>query len=304
MKIAIFGGTGFVGSNVVKYLKNYQLDVFKRIDRNFSLQSFDKDTFAVLNFVGIAHEFNSKFTAEDYNSINNIFCNRLYDNFVNSSAEVFITISSVKAVADELNEVLTENFQPSPSTIYGKSKLSAENYILSKKLPIGKRVYILRPCMIHGPGNKGNLNLIFEIINSGYPWPLGKFDNSRSFCNVENLCFVINELILDKKIPSGIYNIADDESISTNEIIRIIALCLNKKPTILNIPILLIVIASKIGDYLNLPLNTIRLKKLTENYIVSNAKIKSAINKPLPISARLGLINTFSHFINNKIGNI
>lgn len=50
-------------------------------------------------------------------------------------------------------------------THYGKSKLLAEQYILSKTIPNGKRVYILRPCMIHGTGNKGNLNLLYKIVS-------------------------------------------------------------------------------------------------------------------------------------------
>jgi nucleoside-diphosphate-sugar epimerase len=300
MKIAIFGGTGFVGSNIVNYLNNFELQVYNRNDKNFITQTIDQSTFAVLNFVGIAHESNPTFTAEDYYAINNIFCNRLYDNFLDSNAEVFITISSVKAVADELNEILTETHLPMPSTIYGKSKLLAEKYILSKKPPLGKRVYILRPCMIHGPGNKGNLNLLYRIVRSGYPWPLGRFENNRSLCSIENLCFVINELLINKKIHSGVYNIADDDSISTNDIIRLIAKCLNKKTKILNVPVSVMLILSKIGDYFKLPLNSSRLKKLTENYLVSNKKIKSSINRSLPVSTREGLLKTINSFIKDN----
>ena len=102
-------------------------------------------------------------------------------------------LSSVKAAADEINGELTEEIIPKPSTHYGKSKLLAEEYILSKVLPPGKRVYIIRPCMIHGPGNKGNLNLLYQLVRKNVPWPLASFDNKRSFCSIENLCFVIKE---------------------------------------------------------------------------------------------------------------
>lgn len=51
----------------------------------------------------------------------------------------------------------------------------------------GKNVYIMRPCMIHGPGNKDNLNLLYGVVSKGIPWPLGAFENRRSFTSISNL---------------------------------------------------------------------------------------------------------------------
>ena len=153
--------------------------------------------------------------------------------------------------------------------------------------------------MIHGPGNKGNLNLLFKIVSKGLPWPLGAFENKRSFCSIDNLCFIIEELIENKQIPTGIYNIADDVPLSTNELIKLISDSQGKKSLIWNVPKVLIKILSKFGDLLRLPLSTERLNKLTETYIVSNNKIKQAIKKPLPISAKYGLIKTFNSFYSN-----
>ena len=79
-------------------------------------------------------------------------------------------MSSVKAVADVVDGILTEDVIPNPKTVYGKAKLAAEVYILSKEIPENKRVYILRPCMIHGPNNKGNLNLLYSLVSKGIPW--------------------------------------------------------------------------------------------------------------------------------------
>jgi nucleoside-diphosphate-sugar epimerase len=53
---------------------------------------------------------------------------------------------------------------------------------------------------------------------------------------------------------------------------------------------------AKIGDLLKLPLNSERLQKLTENYVVSNDKIKKALGKELPVSAREGLNKTIASF--------
>ena len=77
--------------------------------------------------------------------------------------------------------------------------------------------------MIHGPGNKGNLNLLYGVVKKGIPWPLGAFENRRSFTSVGNLCYVIDGL-LTKSVPSGIYHMGDDEALSTNELIAVICI--------------------------------------------------------------------------------
>jgi nucleoside-diphosphate-sugar epimerase len=290
-QIFLTGSTGFIGSFVTNYFKNnYFFTKYKRGE----LVSIKENI--VLHFAGKAHDLKNVSTPDDYYNVNTELTKHIFDSFLSSNASVFITLSSVKAVADLVDFELTESYTPNPITHYGKSKLLAEKYILSKKIPHDKRVYILRPCMIHGPGNKGNLNLLYKIVSNGLPWPLGAFENKRSFCSIDNLCFILSELIENEKIPSGVYNIADDEPVSTNELINLISVGLKKKPNIWNIPQLLIKMLSKIGDILRLPLNNERLTKLSETYIVSNKKIRQAINKPLPLSSKDGLIKTFKSF--------
>jgi nucleoside-diphosphate-sugar epimerase len=205
-------------------------------------------------------------------------------------------MSTVKSAADQVEGILTEDTVPNPKTHYGMAKQQAEQYILSQELPQGKRVYILRPCMIHGPGNKGNLNLLYQLVSKGLPWPLGDFENKRSFLSIENLCFVTKEIVENSAIPSGVYQIADDKSLSTNELIQLLGTSLNRNNKILKIPASWIKGIAKLGDHLHLPLNSERLQKLTENYVVSNKKLLHAIGKPLPIESKEGLLKTFQSF--------
>jgi nucleoside-diphosphate-sugar epimerase len=99
-------------------------------------------------------------------------------------------------------------------------------------------------------------------------------------------------------MPSGIYNVADNQAISTNQLITLLSKSQNKIPKTLAIPKKIIVILAIIGDILRLPLNSERLQKLTESYVVNNLKIVAAISKPLPTSAEEGLIKTFNSFRN------
>jgi nucleoside-diphosphate-sugar epimerase len=150
--------------------------------------------------------------------------------------------------------------------------------------------------MIHGPGNKGNLNLLYTLISKGIPYPLAAFENKRSFLSIENLCFVIRELLNRDDIPSGIYNVADNEALSTNDLIKLIAKASDRSPRLWKINPVLIRTIAKLGDTLKLPLTSERLNKLTENYIVDNSKIKNAFGKEFPVQAKEGIIKTIKSF--------
>ena len=291
MKILITGVHGFVGSNLVKALSHehtiYGLDIVAP-DKDGVVKTFawndleDKDAIpeidAIIHLAGKAHDTKNQAAAEVYFKVNTELTKKIYDYYLSSSAKKFIFFSTAKAAADRVEGVLTEDVIPTPVGPYGESKIKAEEYILSK--PTDKTTYILRPCMIHGP-----------------PWPLGAFENKRTFTSIENLCFIIKGL-LTKDVDSGIYNINDDEAVSTNELIDIICSAVGKKARIWRIPRGLMEATAKIGGWLHLPLNPERLQKLTEDYVSSNAKIKAALGvEQLPVRAKDGLYKTIRSFL-------
>ena len=295
--VLITGSTGFVGQNLLNYLREYcYIRTLSRAELNEVSVSDLKEIDTVIHLAGKAHDLKKASNPEEYYHVNYELTKKLYDAFLQSDAKKFILISSVKAAADSVNGILYENVKANPQTDYGKSKLMAEEYLESKALTDNKSYYILRPCMIHGPGNKGNLNLLYKFVKKSIPYPLAGFDNRRSFLSVENLCFIINELIARDSILGGIYQVSDDEALSTNEVVTILAGSLKAKPRLWKIPTKIITILAKIGDRLHLPLTTERLNKLTESYVVSNEKIKRAINKELPLTTVGGLKLTANSF--------
>lgn len=293
--IIITGATGFVGRNLVEYLsKSNKIQALSV--RYVPNQKFILDGDAVIHLAGKAHDLKKVSNPAEYYESNFELTKQLFDAFIESDASVFIFMSTVKAVADEVADELTEDSIPNPKTHYGIAKRQAEEYILNVALPVGKRVFILRPCMIHGPENKGNLNLLYKLVSIGLPWPLGAFENKRSFLSIENLCFISNELLENSSIPSGIYNLADNDALSTNELIQLLGDSLNKRNKIVKLSPNLIKKIAKLGDTLHFPLNTERLQKLTESYKVSNSKIAAAIKKELPVGSKAGLMRTFNSF--------
>ncbi len=301
--ILITGASGFVGQNLIEHLKNYNLITISR-KNGFDYNLIDNDFLdnnkidLIIHLAGKAHDLKKISNDSEYYEANTDLTISLFDSFLKSNAKIFIYLSSVKAVKDFIECPLTEDTDPTPISVYGKSKLNAETYLLSKKLNYNKKLFILRPCMIHGPGNKGNLNLLYKLVSKNLPWPLGTFENKRSICSIDNLSFIIEQLISRDDISSGIYNIADDEPLSTNQIIELISNAQHHKSRILKLPKSLIYVLAKIGDFIRLPFNTENLTKLTENYVVSNEKIKKAIGKELPMSSKEGLLKTFSYFKN------
>ncbi len=325
MNILITGIHGFVGSNLVMSLKDhhnlYGLDIItpkkEGVIKNFSWKDIESPSFpmqnlpkfdAIIHLAGKAHDTKNQSASQVYFDVNTGLTQKIFDFFLKSSAKKFIFFSSVKAVADSVvGDMLTEDVIPMPVGPYGESKIKAEDYILSKSGTEaedvkscdsnGKQVYILRPCMIHGPGNKGNLNLLYNVVKRGIPWPLGDFENRRSFTSIDNLCYVV-EGLLTKDVASGIYHMGDDEALSTNELITFMCEALGRKPHIWKINRLIMEGCACVGTWLHFPLNKERLRKLTENYVVSNAKIKAALQiEEMPVRAEDGIKKTIRSFI-------
>ena len=316
MKILITGVHGFVGSNLVNYLapanEIYGLDIIapekEGVVKTYSWDDLDAGRVpvvdAIVHLAGKAHDTKNQAAAEVYFKVNTGLTQKMFDYFLaHSDIRKFVFFSTAKAAADKVEGVLTEEVVPAPMGPYGESKIAAEKYILEKMEILrqapddkAKHVYIFRPCMIHGPGNKGNLNLLYNVVWKGIPWPLGAFENRRTFTSVENICFAVNG-VLTKDVPSGIYNMGDDEALSTNELIEEICKSLGKKAHIWWLPKGLMNGVAKVGGWLHLPLNPERLRKLTENYISSNAKIKKALGvERMPVDAREGLKVTLESF--------
>ena len=324
MNILITGIHGFVGSNLVIALREYHalygLDIItpekEGVVKTFSWKDIETTSFpmqflpkfdAIIHLAGKAHDTKNQSASQVYFDINTGLTQKIFDFFLESSAKKFIFFSSVKAAADSVvGDMLTEDVIPTPVGPYGESKIAAEEYILRKlrsehgELKVAmqrdKRVYILRPCMIHGPGNKGNLNLLYNVVKKGIPWPLGDFENKRSFTSIDNLCYVV-EGLLTKDVASGIYHMGDDEALSTNELIALMCEAMGKEPHIWKMNRKMMEGCAGLGTLLHLPLNTERLRKLTEDYVVSNEKIKSALGiDRMPVRAADGIMKTIRSF--------
>lgn len=298
MKILVAGGSGFIGRNLIDSFKG-KWEVDNVSLRNTISEEQYKHAEVFVNLVGKAHDFKGTATEEEYFFVNNQLAQDLFALFLKSEATLFIHISSLAAVEEfGSDSEIEEGADCNPISLYGRSKRAAEVFLNNQQLPEGKRVVILRPTMVHGAGDKGNLTLLYKLVKKGIPYPLSKFDNKRSFLSIENFNFLLHHIIEKRQlVTTGTFNICDDQPVSTNEVISIIGEVLGKRIKRFAIPKNIIYVLASIGDRISLPLNSKRLKKMTSDLVVSNQKIKSVLGvATLPLTAKEGLRKTFISF--------
>lgn len=294
--VIISGASGFIGQHLLKNIVNVDSASLRKDDWENKFSSAD----SIINLVGKAHDHSGTGTEEDYYNANVVLTKRIFQAFLQSRANLLIHISSLAALEEyEALEPLKESDECRPCSWYGKSKREAEKWLMEQKLPKDKKLIIVRPPMVHGPGDKGNLGLLYKLISKGIPYPLSSFDNKRSFISIDNFVFFIQQILnKHERLPSGIYHIADDEAVSTQEIIEIIKKVTKKRTPNLAIPQFIIRTLARLGDVFPFPLDSKRLKKMTSSLLVSNDKIKQALDiYNLPINANEGLIRTIRSFI-------
>ncbi len=300
--ILIAGASGFIGKNLVDFLKSKNFKVGSLSLRDINWKSKINDDYnVIINLVGKAHDHKGIATEEDYFTVNYDYTKQLFYEFLRSNVQLFIHISSIASVEEFHSEIeLTETSICNPISFYGKSKFESEKWLLAQDIPEGKKLIILRPPMVHGRGDKGNLGQLFNFLSKGIPYPLNAFDNKRSFISILNFNYFIYQIIIHStELKDKVYHISDDEPLSTKELIGIINKVLGKRNSNILIPKFLINILANIGEILPIPINKKRLKKLTGSLVVSNQKIKEQLKiSKLPQTAAEGIRETIISFSN------
>lgn len=320
MRVLITGAFGFVGRNLSCHLAakghrlvaldmtRQELGAYSEFIDWSQIDAFDwSEIDAVVHLAGKAHDTRNTSDPQSYFDVNVGLTRRILLSAVGgwrskqlkSSSRSFFLFSSVKAVADQVEGILTEENTANPQTPYGQSKMQAEAVVWSVigSQGHGVRSYVIRPSMIYGPRGKGNLNVLFSVVRRGVPWPLGGFENRRSFASIDNVCASVEGLLVGC-VPSGVYQVADDETLSTNELIELMSEVAGRRARVWRIPANVVCAAARLGDVLRLPLTSERLKKLTESYVVSNVKLKQALGwRDMPVRARDGLKLALRSFV-------
>lgn len=222
-----------------------------------------------------------------------------YTTFLKSeTTNIFIYVGSISVLEEVYSShPLLEDGVYNGYSRYAKHNQEVEKWLCSQNLPIGKRLYILRKPLVYGNNCDGKIRLLFNLIKLGIPYPFSNFDSKLSFISVKNLCFIIEQL-LDRNsiITSGIYNVADDEPVSMNDIVDMTYSVLNKRNLKFSLPKTLLYVIAKLRIT-----NTIQYKKLTRDFLISNTKIKEALKiDSLPYLSKNEMYNTIISLKNSR----
>lgn len=305
--ILLTGASGFVGQNIIAHFPNARFVVYEHRSKvppseNIicRIASFDDDFPSCdvwLNLAGKAHDLSKVQSDDAYVEANVLFTQKVFRAFqAHEGAKLFLQLSSVKAIADDPTTPIDETSLENPKTIYGQTKLQADRFLQDASINDHQRVIIIRPAMIYGPGNKGNLNALFSYCKSGLPYILARYNGERSYLSIYNLMHILQECMADGSIPSGIYCASDRDSVLTNDLVKWIYLVLDQKSRLIKVPKFIIGVLAFLGDYLPIPINSDTLKKIGTDYIVHSNKIQNLLKTPLPIASHEGLKSTLRHF--------
>jgi len=231
MKVLVTGANGYVGSSFIDlYNDKYNFQKFSLLSEKLEDINF-LDIGIVIHCAALVHQKIEQ-SYSKYNEINVIYPVKLAKIAKSNGVKQFIFMSSIAVYGEDL-EMLNENISCNPITSYGKSKLEAEKQLLGLS-DENFVVSIIRPPMVYGRNAPGNIDSLVKLLKKTPIVPLGKIENKRSFINIGNLCYLVEELIMQKQ--SGVFLASDDEPISTSKLIELISKNLDKKVYLIKVP--------------------------------------------------------------------
>lgn len=230
--IGVTGASGFVGqrliqTNSIKY-NLVPLDLRKNKPQDTNLEGIE----SIIHLAGMAHRMTPAPESE-YIHANFELAKTLAEHAKAAGVRQFIYISSSKIFGDRPGRELSEMDNGAPDDAYGKSKWQAEEF-LRKFGSADFNIAVIRPPLIYGPGVKGNMLRLLELVHSGKPLPFKKIDNLRSMVFVDNLIALITHII-DRQ-SAGTFHAGDAEILSTSQIIKLIQEGLNTKSLEFGVP--------------------------------------------------------------------
>jgi nucleoside-diphosphate-sugar epimerase len=253
---------------------------------------------AVIHLVGLAHHVTGPPPPEaDFMRVNENGTRTLLEEARRAGASRFVYMSSVKAAAERSGDrPLRETDPPAPEDAYGRSKLAAEELVLAAGRDGGLQTAILRPPMVYGPGNRGNLPRLAELVRRGLPLPFGGVGNARSMIFVDNLVDAILRILETPHPTPAIYYVADGAPISTPALLASIGEAVGHPARLLNVPAPLLTAAARAGDLIAalrpVPFNSDVLGKLVGSLVVDDTALRAATGYRPAVGTPEGIART------------
>jgi nucleoside-diphosphate-sugar epimerase len=270
--VAVTGASGFVGERLVSALADRGHDV-RAIARRGRLQGATSPTptysigeinagtawgFAlsgvevVIHCAARAHVMREHSTDPYtlYRDVNVNGTRRLAEEAVRCGVRRLVFLSSVKAVGERsvLGRPLGVLDEPRPEDDYGRSKVEAELALKEVSASTGLEIVIVRPPLVYGPGVKGNFLRLLGLVARGVPLPFASINNARSMVSLANLVDFLAVCVDSPAAAGKTFFVSDGDDLSTTELVRKIAMAMNKRARLLPVPVAMLrVMAGLVG---------------------------------------------------------
>lgn len=322
-RVLITGATGFIGS----YLKDYILEkecevictyrgkkpefddgknvIWIRIGEidantkwNYALEKIDY----VFHIAGVAHKLGSseRELKSEYERINIAGTMNLVEQVkLSKTIKKFIFISSLSVYGSKINKVISEESKCVPENDYGKSKYTAENIVIDNFKTTNINWCIIRPTLVYGKGNPGNMERLIKLIISGVPLPFMMIRNKRSMLYIGNLVSALYEVMENPYANRKIYVLSDGEELSTKEIVVLIKKNIGRGGLIFPMPVFMLKIIGIFGDYMkkfnlnNIGIDSYSVDKIISSLEVDSSKIRKELTWQPPYTLEEGIKNIF-----------
>ena len=252
----------------------------------------------VVHLAALAHQVGKKGVGrlDEFMRVNAFGTRRLAEQCREAGAvKRFLYVSSIGAVRSLSKDRITESTACQPETDYGKSKLAGEIAIREILREDEPDWCILRPTLVYGPGNPGNMARLLKLVNTGLPLPLASIANKRSFIFVGNLVDAIATSLTHPAASRKVYMVSDGQDISTPELIRLLANSAAKPVRLVSMPAGVLMLIGKVGDVVenifgvSTGLDTYSVKRLTGSLTVDPSAIMRELSWHPPYTLNQGL---------------
>jgi nucleoside-diphosphate-sugar epimerase len=271
MTVLVTGGSGFVGGRLVRRLADQGAAVRATHRRDsltplagvewWPLPALDDERRlaeavagcdTVVHLAGLAHEPGRDASrAAEFRSINTEGTRLLARAAARNGVRKFIFVSSIAAVCTRSDAPVDDRTPCAPTDAYGWSKFEAEQALAAELKDSAADWCILRPPLVYGPGNPGNMRRLIRLMGTGLPLPLASIRNRRSFIFVDNLVDAILSVLQHEGVVRSTYVLSDGSDFSTPDLVRALASAVGCRVRLLAIPVSLLRILGRAADVLH-----------------------------------------------------
>jgi nucleoside-diphosphate-sugar epimerase len=305
-KIAVTGGTGFIGSALISTLieQGGSVRLLSRapstaqrapsisvvtgdLDDPTALSALVRDMHCVIHLAGYAHATSKPIPAEiaRHRRINLEGTQNLFRCVAAAGVRRFVFVSSVKAGGEAAHDCLNERSARRPIDPYGLIKRETEEWLFEQGVRSGVEISVLRPALVYGPGVKGNLAALLRAIDRRRFPPVAETHNIRSMVSVQDVVAALLAATVRPEAAGRVCILEDGEAYSTRRIYTAMATALGKSIPVWSLPASVLRGLGRVGDFGE----TVLRRSLPFNSTLAVRLLDSACYRSIHADAVLGV---------------